>query len=165
MCVWYQAWPHAVLESEVVLDFQGAFSAQTYFSLIQCFSLSKCYKQFVLAMMVSIISSQSGGTALFYAGWEGHSEVVKLLLGAGARDIPNKVNHWLTMICRKSVPHEPQGEHIHTSVCQTYFKKESYPGWDLNQLTLCSLVVGQLSRQCLTKLFFWWTLPTYAHCF
>ncbi|CAI8048543.1 hypothetical protein GBAR_LOCUS26763, partial [Geodia barretti] len=80
----------AVLESEVVLDFQGAFSAQTYFSLIQCFSLSKCYKQFVLAMMVSIISSQSGGTALFYAGWEGHSEVVKLLLGAGARDIPNK---------------------------------------------------------------------------
>ena len=45
-------------------------------------------------MMVSIIiSTQSGGTALFYAGWNGHPEVVKLLLGAGARDIPNKVDH------------------------------------------------------------------------
>ena len=28
---WYQAWPHTMLESEVILDFQGAFSAQTYF--------------------------------------------------------------------------------------------------------------------------------------
>ena len=34
---------------------------------------------------------QSGGTALLYAGWRGHSEVVRLLLQAGARDIPNKV--------------------------------------------------------------------------
>ncbi|CAI8032680.1 hypothetical protein GBAR_LOCUS18451, partial [Geodia barretti] len=31
-----------------------------------------------------------GGTALLSAGWKGHSEVVKLLLGAGARDIPTK---------------------------------------------------------------------------
>ena len=45
-------------------------------------------------MMVSIIiSTQSGGTALLYAGWDGHSEVVKLLLGAGARDFPDKVDH------------------------------------------------------------------------
>ena len=59
---------------------------------------------FVLAMMVSIIiSTQSGGTALFSAGRKGHPEVVKLLLGAGARDIPNKVDHRVTMMCRKSV--------------------------------------------------------------
>ena len=29
--IWYQAWLHAVLESEVILHFQGAFSARTYF--------------------------------------------------------------------------------------------------------------------------------------
>ena len=82
-------------------------------------------------MMVSIIiSTQSGGTALFYAGWKGHSEVVKLLLGAGARDIPNKVDHRVTMMC----PHEPQGVHRHKCVCQTILRrKESYPGWDSNQ--------------------------------
>ena len=55
-------------------------------------------------MMVSImISTQSGGTALLYAGQEGHSGVVKLLLGAGATDIPNKVDHRVTTMCRKSV--------------------------------------------------------------
>ncbi|CAI8041002.1 Ankyrin repeat domain-containing protein 50 [Geodia barretti] len=40
-------------------------------------------------MMVSFVT-QEGSTALLAAGWKGHSEVVKLLLGAGARDIPNK---------------------------------------------------------------------------
>ena len=45
-------------------------------------------------MMVSIIiSTQAGTAALLFAGWKGHSEVVKLLLGAGARDIPDKVDH------------------------------------------------------------------------
>ena len=34
---------------------------------------------------------QEGRTALLCAGWNGHSKVVELLLGAGARDIPNKV--------------------------------------------------------------------------
>ena len=44
-------------------------------------------------MFFSLISPlKHGGTALLLAGWHGHSEVVKLLLGAGARDIPNKVN-------------------------------------------------------------------------
>ena len=50
-------------------------------------------------MMVSIIiSTQSGSTALLVAGWKGRSEVVKLLLGAGAIDIPNKVDHRATYI-------------------------------------------------------------------
>ena len=35
--------------------------------------------------------SQAGVTALLYAGQRGHSEVVRLLLQAGARDIPDKV--------------------------------------------------------------------------
>ena len=88
--------------------------------MIQCLSLSYCYKQFILAMMVSIIiSTQSGGTALFYAGWKGRSEVVKLLLGAGARDIPNKVDHRVTMMCRKSVLVNHR-VYVDTSVCQTY---------------------------------------------
>ena len=52
--------------------------------------------------MVSFVT-QEETTALLAAGWEGHSEVVKLLLGAGARDIPNKVDHSVTMMCRKSV--------------------------------------------------------------
>ena len=34
---------------------------------------------------------QSGNTALLLAGWKGHPDIVKILLGAGARDIPNKV--------------------------------------------------------------------------
>ena len=75
-------------------------------------------------MMVSIIYTQNGGTALLGAGWQGHSEVVKLLLGAGARDIPNKVDHRVTMMCRKSV----LGNHrvyVDTSVCQTYSKTSS----------------------------------------
>ena len=36
--------------------------------------------------------SQAGGTALLYAGQEGHSEIVRLLLQAGARDIRDKVS-------------------------------------------------------------------------
>ena len=36
--------------------------------------------------------SQAGVTALLSAGWKGHSEVVRLLLQAGARDIPDKVS-------------------------------------------------------------------------
>ena len=35
--------------------------------------------------------TQDGGTALLYAGWKGHSEIVKLLLRAGAREIPDNV--------------------------------------------------------------------------
>ena len=38
-----------------------------------------------------IYVSQNGSTALLVAGGKGHSEVVKLLLQAGARDIPTKV--------------------------------------------------------------------------
>ena len=46
----------------------------------------------LLLLMISLfLRTQQGTTALLLAGWEGHSEVVKLLLGAGARDIPNKV--------------------------------------------------------------------------
>ena len=71
-------------------------------------------------MMVSIIiSTQSGGTALLFAGWKGHSEVVKLLLGAGARDIPHKVDHRVTMMCRKSILVNHR-VYVDTSVCQTY---------------------------------------------
>ena len=71
-------------------------------------------------MMVSIIiSTQEGSTALLVAGWEGHSEVVKLLLGAGARDIPTKVDHRVTMMCRKSVLVNHR-VYVDTSVCQTY---------------------------------------------
>ena len=71
-------------------------------------------------MMVSIImSTQEGSTALLIAGWEGHSEVAKLLLGAGARDIPNKVYHRVTMMCRKSVLVNHR-VYVDRSVCQTY---------------------------------------------
>ena len=72
--------------------------------------------------MVSFVT-QSGGTALLYAGWQGHSEVVKLLLGAGARDIPDKVDHRVTMMCRKSVLVNHR-VYVDTSVCQTYSLKE-----------------------------------------
>ena len=71
-------------------------------------------------MMVSIIYTQNGGTALLGAGWQGHSEVVKLLLGAGARDIPDKVDHRAAMMCRKSVLVNHR-VYVDTSVCQTYF--------------------------------------------
>ena len=37
------------------------------------------------------IPPQDGDTALLCAGENGHLEVVQLLLGAGARDIPNNV--------------------------------------------------------------------------
>ena len=46
-----------------------------------------------ILLFIDFFSTQEGSTALLYAGWKGHSEVVKLLLGAGARDIPNKVKH------------------------------------------------------------------------
>ena len=56
-------------------------------------------------MMVSIIiSTQEGTTALLYAGWSGHSEVVKLLLGAGARDIPNEVGQFYRKECPTVYP-------------------------------------------------------------
>ena len=53
-------------------------------------------------MIVSFVT-QEGATALLVAGWKGHSEVVKLLLGAEARDIPDKVDHRVTTMCRESV--------------------------------------------------------------
>ena len=37
------------------------------------------------------LSTQNGSTALLVSSWKGHSEVVKLLLQAGARDLTNKV--------------------------------------------------------------------------
>ena len=42
---------------------------------------------------------QNGSTALLVAGLNGHSEVVKLLLQAGARDIPNKVQIYQQSEC------------------------------------------------------------------
>ena len=76
-------------------------------------------------MMVSIIiTTQEGSTALLVAGRKGHSEVVKLLLGAGAIDIPNKVDHRVTMMCRKSVLVNHR-VYVDTSVCQTYSKTSS----------------------------------------
>ncbi|CAI8025174.1 Ankyrin repeat domain-containing protein 50 [Geodia barretti] len=44
--------------------------------------------------------NKEGSTALLYAGWKGHSEVVKLLLGAGARDIPNKFGNTALSMAR-----------------------------------------------------------------
>ena len=41
------------------------------------------------------LSTQDGNTPLYSAALKGHSEVVKLLLQAGARDIPNKVFDYL----------------------------------------------------------------------
>ena len=81
-------------------------------------------------MMVSIIISKQGGsTALLGAGWQGHSEVVKLLLGAGARDIPtDKVDHRVTMMCRNSVLVNHR-VYVDTSVCQTYSYKERELSW------------------------------------
>ena len=72
-------------------------------------------------MVSIIISTQEGSTALLVAGWQGRSEVVKLLLGAGAIDIPNKVDHRVTMMCRKSVLVNHR-VYVDTSVCQTYSK-------------------------------------------
>ena len=37
------------------------------------------------------LSTQNGSTALLVSSGKGHSEVVKLLLQAGARDLPHKV--------------------------------------------------------------------------
>ena len=46
--------------------------------------------------------AQSGSTALLVPGLKGYSEVVKLLLGAGARDIPNKVDQLMDTLRRTS---------------------------------------------------------------
>ena len=43
-------------------------------------------------MYLTILPTQQGTTALLFAAWKGNSEVVKLLLQAGAQDIPNKVH-------------------------------------------------------------------------
>ena len=48
---------------------------------------------FTLSIMMVSFVTQEGSTALLYAGRKGRSEVVKLLLVAGARDIPNEVDH------------------------------------------------------------------------
>ena len=46
----FQAWPHMVLESEVILDFEGAFSGRTYFSnlkqplIIMMACMQTCYQ-------------------------------------------------------------------------------------------------------------------------
>ena len=90
-------------------------------------------------MVCIIISTQNGGTALLVAGWKGHSEVVKLLLGAGARDIPDEVDHSVT-IMSVLMNHRV---YVDTSVCQTYsrtfFKgKRSIPGGTLTNDTLFS---------------------------
>ena len=45
------------------------------------------------------LPSQHGAAPLFYAAHHGHSEVVKVLLQAGARDIPNKVLHYKGTKC------------------------------------------------------------------
>ena len=50
--------------------------------------------------------TQCGQSALLYAGWSGHSEVVKLLLAAGAKDIPDKVNQLLDTLIEGS-PYSP----------------------------------------------------------
>ena len=58
------------------------------------FTLS-CYDWFLL---------QYGYTALHVAALKGHSDTVKLLLGAGAKDIPDKVDkliHPLSLLCKK----------------------------------------------------------------
>ena len=59
----------------------------------------------------TILLSQNGCTALYFAGKNGHSEVVELLLQAGARDIPNKVmtHHlfYLRKFMSQSIPTHP----------------------------------------------------------
>ena len=62
-------------------------------------SLAKNSIPLLVIMIVSLLlSTQNGTTALLSAGLNGRSEVVKLLLVAGARDIRNKVHHWVTMM-------------------------------------------------------------------
>ena len=57
-------------------------------------SLAKNSIPLLVIMIVSLLlSTQNGTTALLSAGLNGRSEVVKLLLVAGARDIRNKVHH------------------------------------------------------------------------
>ena len=53
--------------------------------------------QYVVVILMTLsLTTQYGATALLYAGWKGHSEIVKLLRKTGARDTPaNKVN-WPT---------------------------------------------------------------------
>ena len=57
--------------------------------------------------------SQAGSTALLCAGWKGHSEVVRLLLQAGARDIPDKVveNKFLRAVVKTSILCYAEWEH------------------------------------------------------
>ena len=50
-------------------------------SLIILYNLCTCY----------LCHTQAGVTALLISSLKGHSAVVRLLLGAGARDIPDKV--------------------------------------------------------------------------
>ena len=58
-------------------------------------------------MYFMFFPSQNGSPPLFFAALKGHSEVVKLLLQAGARDIPNEVlqikHVYITVIVRLSL--------------------------------------------------------------
>ena len=64
-----------------------------------CFFTSVMQTVIHIIMAASLINSctcylchtQAGVTALYFSSWKGHSAVVRLLLGAGARDIPTKV--------------------------------------------------------------------------
>ena len=62
----------------MVLDEQALY--RTYLLISHC-----------LIMTCSYIT-QTGCTALYYAAVNGHLEIVKLLLQAGAEAIPNNVN-------------------------------------------------------------------------
>ena len=63
--------------------------------------------------------------------------MVKLLLGAGARDIPDKVEHRVTMMCKEECPHEP--EEVCVKPILNFFKgKRAIPGVTRTNDTLFS---------------------------
>ena len=53
--------------------------------------------------MLCSMSQQTGSTALHYAAGNGHSEIVKVLLGAGATDSPDKVYIMPRFITRQKI--------------------------------------------------------------
>ena len=91
--------------------------------------------------IISSLSTQKGNTALFYAGWKGHSEIVKLLLQAGARDITNKACTAITSPSTQGLYH-PMGPRMHVLYTRRgsghkYIQSRNYCHGCIQRLQVC----------------------------
>ena len=75
------------------------------------------------------VVSQNGSTALLVAGMDGYSEVVKLLLQAGARDIPNKVDIYQQFVWTCVHVHEVCDSLVNQPYFSLYAHARQKYGW------------------------------------